>query len=88
MGLSVAGKRVGTGRGRWLTCCGGENDQSCPVIFDELAHGVYSREFKRRKDSGIQQSRISGRREQLRCNRYNVRRLVILFPVWAEQEYI
>lgn len=30
--------QCGNGRGRWLTGCGSEDDQSSPVVFDELAH--------------------------------------------------
>lgn len=26
------------GKKKWLTGCGGEDDQSCPVVLDELAH--------------------------------------------------
>lgn len=44
---SVVGRKMLVGwrdreweKGTWLTGCSGEDDQSCPVVLDELAHDV------------------------------------------------
>lgn len=38
-------------RGRWLTGCGGEDDQPRPVVLDEFTHDVLSGECKSCKGS-------------------------------------
>lgn len=70
------GDNVGTERGRWLTCCGGEDDQSCPVVLDELAHGVYSREFKPSIDS-------ESSREELVAALSNCAAIAMMFDGWS-----